>query len=176
MPRLDEAIQQVESEKLASQSETPPQQTPAQENEHVEKAEQAIKREKSEISSVEGSDVQRNAQAASVGGIGSQQNGEGKAKAAGGTTSSAPYARIVAAELARHKHYPSAARDQNITGTVSLRFTIGEAGTIIAKAILQSSGHPVLDEAAQVMLAAARFPPPPGGQFTASVPVRFERR
>ena len=125
---------------------------------------------------MEGSDVQRNAQENSSGGIGRLLIGKGKSKESGGAHAAESYARIVVAELTRHKHYPLEARNINAIGTVSLTFTIGEAGHIITHTITRSSGHPVLDEAARTMLTAARFPPPPGGKFTASIPVRFEQR
>lgn len=80
--------------------------------------------------------------------------------------SAASYATLVVAELARHKHYPEAARQQRVQGTVRVSFRVDAGGRIASYTITQSSGHETLDAAARDMMAAARLPPLPGGSFS----------
>ncbi|MBW1917415.1 MAG: energy transducer TonB [Deltaproteobacteria bacterium] len=80
--------------------------------------------------------------------------------------------------LQRHKNYPSMARRQRLEGVVVLRFTIAASGQIKSKSILRSSGHPVLDQAAQdTVRRVGRFPPLPvalqKSQLTIEVPLAF---
>lgn len=86
----------------------------------------------------------------------------------------ASYASLVAGEIRRHRHYPAAARDANITGVVVVAFTIGSSGRVSSHSIVRSSGHSVLDGAVRDMMVAVQLPPPPGGVFRSSIPVRFE--
>lgn len=88
----------------------------------------------------------------------------------------AAYASQVAAEFARHKHYPAAARAAGVEGTCVLTFTIGPSGALLSHAIVRSSGDVRLDAAVHAMAAASRFPPPPDGRFRSTVPVRFSIR
>lgn len=48
------------------------------------------------------------------------------------------------------------------TGTVTLNFTVDENGAVKESAILKSSGHPALDEAARSGIAKCRFKNGPG--------------
>ncbi|MDK9695781.1 MAG: energy transducer TonB [Siculibacillus sp.] len=84
------------------------------------------------------------------------------------------YSALVSAELRRHRHYPPAAREAGITGTVTVSFVIGADGRVTSHAIVRSSGHAVLDGAARSMMSALSLPPPPGGSFRSTVPVRFD--
>lgn len=86
----------------------------------------------------------------------------------------ASYASLVAGEIRRHRHYPAVAREANITGVVVVSFTIGSSGAVVSHSIVRSSGHAVLDGAVRDMMAAVHLPPPPGGMFRSSIPVRFE--
>lgn len=86
----------------------------------------------------------------------------------------ASYASLVAGEIRRHRHYPAAAREANVTGVVVVAFTIGPTGTVVSHSIVRSSGHAVLDGAVRSMMAAVHLPPPPDGSFRSSIPVRFE--
>jgi len=54
--------------------------------------------------------------------------------------------------LSRHKQYPMAARNQEIEGTVRLYLVIDDNGNILSQRIVESSGSPMLDEAARQML------------------------
>ncbi len=88
----------------------------------------------------------------------------------------ASYAALVAGEIRSHRHYPPAARAANITGVVVVAFTVGPGGPIASHSIVRPSGPGVLDGAVRAMMSAVRLPPPPGGLFTSSIPVRFETR
>ncbi|WP_181184132.1 TonB family protein [Prosthecodimorpha hirschii] len=89
-------------------------------------------------------------------------------------TATAAYAAEVSAALRRLRHYPAAARDTGITGTVTVTFIIGPGGRVATHAIARSSGHPVLDQAARAILGNLALRPPPAGLFRATVPIRFE--
>ena len=61
--------------------------------------------------------------------------------------------------LARHRHYPRAARRSGAEGPVGVRFVLDRGGTLQGSEILESSGHAVLDRAALDLLQrAAPFP------------------
>lgn len=98
------------------------------------------------------------------------------AEGAARRATAASYASLVAGEIRRHRHYPSAAREANVTGVVVVAFTVGPHGTIVAHSIQRSSGQAILDGAVHAMMGAVRLPPPPGGVFRSSVSVRFETR
>lgn len=72
------------------------------------------------------------------------------------------YLREVRRLLEKHKTYPWMARRQHREGVVVLKFTIGRDGEIAHRQIARSSGHEVLDDAAQeTLLKVGRFPPLP---------------
>jgi len=80
--------------------------------------------------------------------------------------------------LEKHKNYPWMARRQHREGVVVLKFTISMDGAITDHAIARSSGHEVLDEAAQETLhKVGRFPPLPTAlgrsHLTIQVPLTF---
>lgn len=91
-----------------------------------------------------------------------------------GSIASANYRAIVAAELNRRKFYPSAARSSALHGVVVVTFTVGADGRVAHHTINRSSGQPALDGAVHQMMAAVTLPPPPGGSFHATVPIRFD--
>lgn len=101
---------------------------------------------------------------------------ESHAETVTGSMASANYRSIVAAELNRRKFYPAVARSSGIQGVVVVTFTIGADGRVVRHAIARSSGQPTLDEAVHQMMAAMSLPPPPGGMFGATVPIRFDFR
>ncbi|MCW0235988.1 MAG: TonB family protein [Ferrovibrio sp.] len=89
-----------------------------------------------------------------------------------------PYAPILLDWLGRHRDYPRAARLRRLEGAPRIALTLDRSGRLIALTLVQSSGIPLLDEAALAMARrAAPFPPPqlPPGSEKASfiVPVRF---
>jgi protein TonB len=80
--------------------------------------------------------------------------------------------------LEKHKSYPWIARRQHREGIVVLKFTIGKDGDIADYTIARSSGHEVLDGAAQDTLhQVGRFPPLPAAlgrsRLTIEVPLSF---
>jgi TonB family protein len=92
---------------------------------------------------------------------------------ASGGTASADYRALVVAELNRRKFYPSSAQAARITGVVTVQFSVNASGRISAHSISRSSGHSVLDDAVRQMMPSVSLPPPPGGIFRATVPIRF---
>jgi protein TonB len=89
-----------------------------------------------------------------------------------------PYAPILLDWLARHRDYPRAARLRRQEGIPQIALVLDRSGRLLALTLVQSSGIPLLDEAALAMAQrAAPFPPPqlPAGSEKASfiVPVRF---
>ena len=83
------------------------------------------------------------------------------------------YAGLLAAELRRRQFYPTTARAQGATGSVSVAFTVGPSGRILRQTITASSGNSALDSAARAMMSAVHTPPPPGGRFSTSTTIRF---
>lgn len=83
------------------------------------------------------------------------------------------YGMLVAAELNRHKAYPSAARARGEAGSVGVSFTIGPSGRVASHSIVRSSGSAALDGAVRAMMASAHAPPPPGGVFHGSISINF---
>ncbi len=53
-------------------------------------------------------------------------------------------------------------------------FVIGPGGSVATHTIVRSSGHAVRDRAVHAMMSAVHLPPPPGGVFRSTVPVRFD--
>lgn len=58
--------------------------------------------------------------------------------------------------------WPQADLNAGHTGTVTLNFTVDENGSVKDSAIVKSSGHPALDEAARSGIAKCRFKNGPG--------------
>jgi protein TonB len=73
--------------------------------------------------------------------------------------------------------YPAAARRQGLQGLVVLRVIVSAQGTARDVAVLTSSGHPILDDAAAAAVRGWRFEPATRGGVptsgSADVPVRF---
>lgn len=65
----------------------------------------------------------------------------------------------VASQLEHYKFYPRAARRDRIEGTALLRFSLDRDGRLLARELVTSSGHAILDRAALDLLArAAPYP------------------
>jgi len=84
----------------------------------------------------------------------------------------------VAAQIARNKRYPREARQDGVTGVVTVRFTIQKNGKVITQRVVTSSGDRRLDEAALEMLSrASPFPYIPESMgveaLTLTLPVEF---
>jgi periplasmic protein TonB len=72
------------------------------------------------------------------------------------------YTQTISTEIERGLSYPNRARRQRIEGTVVLEITIDSDGRILAVLVVRSSGHAVLDRAAEERLQQlGRFSPPP---------------
>lgn len=105
-------------------------------------------------------------------------SGSSPGPGSGSGTALKSYLAEVRRLLEKHKTYPWMARRQHQEGMVVLKFTIGKEGEIAAHAIARSSGHEVLDGAAQETLRkVGRFPPLPAtlgrAQLTIQVPLTF---
>jgi len=79
---------------------------------------------------------------------------------------------LISAWLAAHRRYPEAARQRGEEGDVTVRFSVAADGSVVEVALVQGSGHAVLDEAALAMLRGAAVPAP-GAQATRTVRIRF---
>ena len=64
------------------------------------------------------------------------------------------FSRLIA-WLNRHKDYPPAVKKKKQQGTVVLAFSIDRSGTVLTSRVQESSGYPLLDQAALDMLARA---------------------
>jgi protein TonB len=64
--------------------------------------------------------------------------------------------KLVAAQLQQHKRYPAGAEARRLQGVVTLTFLVDRDGRVLSKSISRSSGHPVLDEEALVMIQRAQ--------------------
>ncbi|MBL8246487.1 MAG: TonB family protein [Rhodanobacteraceae bacterium] len=88
------------------------------------------------------------------------------------------YIRALMAALLQHRSYPPEARRERARGVVQLRFTVSRDGRVLASQVARSAGHPMLDEAALAVLAAAdplpAIPPSLGREtLTVTVPVEY---
>lgn len=72
------------------------------------------------------------------------------------------YLAKVRASLRRMQRYPEAAQRLGLTGAATLALTIDRAGRFIEVAVVQSSGHTILDQAAQTAVRglSGRIPRP----------------
>jgi protein TonB len=104
--------------------------------------------------------------------------GAGGAAQTAGKAAESAYRAKVAAQLARKKFYPSAARRDRLTGRTTVRFTLNASGRVTAANVVRSAGSRVLDQAALEMVRrAAPYPPIPkglGATITIQAPIGFE--
>ncbi len=99
----------------------------------------------------------------------------------GGSPATVSYLAMLRNRLEKHKEYPATARARRLQGTVSLYFAIDRAGRILNYHIRKSSGHKLLDRAAEAMIERAKpLPPMPENIHRATLelvmPVRFHMR
>lgn len=88
--------------------------------------------------------------------------GSGEGPGAGTGSLLQGYLREVRRLLERQKQYPKMAQRLNMEGVAVLRFTIAADGGIRSTGLARSSGHDVLDAAAQeTVKKVGRFPPLP---------------
>ena len=83
------------------------------------------------------------------------------------------YKGRLVSHLRRYKHYPLNAREQKITGSPRVSFTINASGRVVRARIAKSSGSSILDKAALTSVRkASPFPAiPKGGPKTLSITV-----
>ncbi|MDO9532066.1 MAG: energy transducer TonB [Deltaproteobacteria bacterium] len=104
--------------------------------------------------------------------------GPGQGPGSGSGSALQGYLREIRRLLEKHKDYPQMARRRNIQGAVVVVFTIAPGGQIMAARVSRSSGHDLLDEAAQnTIRRVGQFPPFPAAlnrqQLTVEVPLAF---
>ncbi len=80
--------------------------------------------------------------------------------------------------LAKAKTYPKAARKAHAEGKALIGFTLDRYGRVLRQEVLESSGWPVLDQAAMQLISGfERLPAPPAamgsGPFTLRFPVAY---
>jgi protein TonB len=85
------------------------------------------------------------------------------------------YRGLVAAQLARNKHFPPEARRNGQEGRAVVSFTVGSDGRVTRVALVRATGVASLDREAEAMVhRASPFPPPPAQrQMRFTVPVSF---
>ena len=88
------------------------------------------------------------------------------------------YRGIVAARLARNKHFPPDARRAGQEGRAVVSFTIDGGGRVARVALVRPTGIASLDREAQAMVnRSSPFPPPPAQRpMRFTVPVSFDIR
>jgi protein TonB len=98
----------------------------------------------------------------------------------GSSTADANYPGLVAAHLARHKQYPTAARNNRIQGVGEVTFSVDGNGRVTSVSIARATGNAALDQELVAMVhRSAPFPKPPGAQsrsFTVPVTFRLEMK
>ncbi len=78
------------------------------------------------------------------------------------------------AKIERHKKYPDTAKNKQIEGNVTVRFTITPKGSVYRVEIVKSSGHSILDTAAlKAVNDADPFPKPPARLFKRDIPLEL---
>ena len=100
-----------------------------------------------------------------------QREGKSAAKRSGGKMASSAYRSIVQARLSARKGSLQPALRRGSKGYVVVSFSIGASGRVTRAAVVKSSGVGAIDSAARAMVASTSFPPPPGGSFSARLPV-----
>jgi protein TonB len=74
-----------------------------------------------------------------------------------------PYLGQIRRRIQELLRYPASARRRGLAGTVHLELTISPDGSVGSVAVVRSSSHPVLDEAAlDTVRSLGRTPFPPG--------------
>ncbi|MBL8905748.1 MAG: energy transducer TonB, partial [Rhizobiales bacterium] len=81
------------------------------------------------------------------------------------------YRSIVQARLSARKSALQPALRPGSKGYVVVSFSIGASGRVTSASVVTSSGVGVIDSAARAMVASTVFPPPPGGTFSARLPI-----
>jgi len=84
------------------------------------------------------------------------------------------YLREIRLRIENYKQYPSRARQRQIEGSATLRFTIEPDGRVTGLDMIRGSGHQILNRAAiRAVRDASPFPDPPAGVSGRAVPVEI---
>lgn len=103
-----------------------------------------------------------------------KHEGKSTAKRSGGRMASSAYRSIVQARLSARKGALQATASRGMKGYVIVSFSIGASGSVTRASVSKSSGNGAVDSAARAMVASTSFPPPPGGSFSARLPVQVK--
>ena len=104
--------------------------------------------------------------------------GEGTAGTGTATGCMSCYLEEIRKRLQAYMVYPSEARDRHVQGRVVIHFISDGAGNLVSFEIVNSSGHPILDDAAlALMRQAQKIPPIPAdlhiAHLNANVPITY---
>lgn len=117
---------------------------------------------------------------AAVSRVASQRGGTGGRAPVAGTAALTSYRSRLVAHLTRYKNYPEQAQDRGIGGRNAVAITLSRDGRVLSAALVNASGHSILDSAT---LAAARraqpFPAIPEGgptTFTVTIGMHYDIR
>jgi len=77
------------------------------------------------------------------------------------------------AELNRRNRYPETAHSSGAQGVVLVTFTVDASGRVTSHATARSSGNPLLNGVVSGTMVSVSLPPPLGGSFRATAPIRF---
>lgn len=116
--------------------------------------------------------------AGAIGGVGTDAKATAPAFA---PTARVRYEQVLFSWLVRHKQYPMLAQRRGLEGRGSVRVRIDRGGRVLDRAVENSTGEKMLDEAALDMVRrASPFPAVPseysGGSFEFVAPIEFRLR
>lgn len=88
---------------------------------------------------------------------------------------SAPWTKQVASLVNANFSYPRSAQVRGDQGRAMIKVEVAPNGNIGAVTLTQSTGSPILDrEAIRIIQKIGRFPAPPVGTKTISLPINFQ--
>jgi protein TonB len=92
----------------------------------------------------------------------------------------AGYAKLILAELERHKVYPPLSLRRGEEGTVTVRLTIAEDGSLIDIAPQGEAPSRLIEASLAAVRDSGRFPPPPAGlngaHLVFTIPIAYQLR
>ena len=103
-----------------------------------------------------------------------KREGKSTAKRSGGKIAGSAYRSIVQARINARKSALQATASRGMKGYVIVSFSIGASGNVTRASVSKSSGNGAVNSAARAMVASTSFPPPPGGSFSARLPVQVK--
>jgi protein TonB len=115
------------------------------------------------------------------GGEGTGLGGSGGGTGRGTANALEAYKNRVRQKIIRYRRYPNSARNNQIEGTATMRFTLNRQGQVTSARLVSSSGSPALDDEAQALIQ--RVNPLPTfpkeltqNTLTLTVPIQFKIR